>query len=60
MYRLIVIWGSHEQKKKAAMSFILYTVFGSLILLIVIIVSLVTFKTTSVDMMVAVSPENAW
>lgn len=60
MYRLIVTWGAHEQKKKAAMSFVLYTVFGSLILLIVIIVSMLTFNTTSIDVMIASLPENAW
>jgi len=60
MYRLIVTWGSHEQKKKAAMSFVLYTVFGSLILLIVILTGLLTFKTTSIDMMVMQIPEHAW
>ena len=56
MYRLIVTWGAHEQKKKAAMSFVLYTVFGSLILLVVILVSLLTFKTTSIDVMSAQFP----
>ena len=49
MYRLIIIWGAHEQKKRAAMSFVLYTVFGSLILLITIIILLLTFSTTSID-----------
>lgn len=60
MYRLIVTWGSHEQKKKAAMSFVLYTIFGSLILLIVILVSLLTFKTTSIDAMLTYFPETSW
>lgn len=60
MYRLIVTWGSHEAKKKAAMSFVLYTVFGSLILLIVILASLVTFKTTSIDVMSSSFPEQSW
>ena len=59
MYRLIVTWGAHEQKKKAAMSFVLYTVFGSLILLIIILTALLTFQTTSIDVMVAQMPENA-
>lgn len=49
MFRLIVVWGAHEARKKAAMSFVLYTVFGSLILLVVIIAMLLTFGTTSID-----------
>jgi len=52
MFRLIVVWGAHEQKKKAAVSFVLYTVFGSLILLVVIIAMLVTFGTTAIDYVV--------
>ena len=60
MYRLIVTWGSHEQKKKAAMSFVLYTVFGSLILLIVILVALLSFKTTSIDVMWVNRSSHAW
>jgi NADH-quinone oxidoreductase subunit M len=60
MYKLILAWGSHEQKKKAAMSFILYTIFGSLILLMIIISLMSTFKTTSVDVIIAQFPENEW
>jgi NADH:ubiquinone oxidoreductase subunit 4 (subunit M) len=60
MFRLIVVWGAHEQKKKAAMSFILYTVFGSLILLVVILVMLLSFGTTSIDHILDLAPEHAW
>lgn len=60
MYRLIIVWGAHEQKKKASMSFILYTVFGSRILLVVILVLLSSFGTTSIDYIASALPEQAW
>jgi NADH-quinone oxidoreductase subunit M len=60
MFRLILVWGAHEQKKKASMSFILYTVFGSLLLLVVIIVLMVSFGTTGIDYLVSLSPEKTW
>jgi len=60
MYRLIVVWGAHEQKKKAAMSFVRYTVFGSRIRLIVILVRMVGFGTTAIDYIRFPGAEHAW
>jgi len=41
------------------MSFVLYTVFGSLIRLVIIIVAMSTFNTTSIDRMINLIPANA-
>lgn len=60
MYRLIVVWGSHAQKRKAAMSFVLYTIFGSLILLVVIITLLTAFGTTAIDAMNVNFSSDVW
>ena len=59
IYRLIIVWGAHEQKKRASISLVLYTIFGSLLLLLVISVFIMTFHTT--DMLeVSVTQCSAW
>jgi NADH-quinone oxidoreductase subunit M len=47
MFLLIGIWGSHSRKTKAAYYFFLYTLFGSLFMLVALIYLLLTFGSTN-------------